>query len=72
LASDIAPENSSAMPSTPLGSDSESALAAALTPNSRLNCGISGCTQYNRPNVAMPAANSAQLARRKAGVPWRM
>jgi hypothetical protein len=71
-ASETAPANSSATPITPVGSESESALPASLTPYCRLNSGISGCTQYKRPNVATPTANNARLVRRNAGVPCRM
>ena len=66
-ASDTAPANSTATAITPLGSESESALPAALTPYSRLNSGINGCTQYSNPNVATPAAEHGQIRPPKGG-----
>src|ERR1700754_993689 len=71
-ATEIAPANSIATAMTPVVSDNDKLLLVASTLNARENAGISGCTQYNRPNVAKPDENKARLVRRNAGVPWRM
>ena len=62
--SDSAPASTMATARQPVVSDSDSALAAGVTPKCATNAGSSGCTQYSSEKVAKPARNSARLMRR--------
>jgi hypothetical protein len=64
------PATGSEIANSPVVSEIERLLSAALTWNSRMNSGIRGCTQYKSANVENPAANNARFVRRNSAVPF--